>query len=75
MNRFQKIGKAYRMSLDDGTALWIRRDRATHRYDLIWVHRDPQGARAVSVLSTFRSVKAAVKAAQKDADGLLILTA
>lgn len=69
MDRFQKIGKAYRMTLDDGTALWIRRDRTTHRYDLIWVHRDPHGERVNSVLGVFRSVKAA------EADAFALLNA
>ena len=75
MNRFQKIGKAYRMTLGNGTALWIRRDRITHRYDLIHVYRGADGERAVTVLATFGSVKAAATAGHKDAAAIALLNA
>ena len=56
---WRKIGKAYRMLRQDGTALWVRRDQRSHRYDLIHAHQDELGRRAVTVLGTRLTLKQA----------------
>ena len=58
---FRKIGTVYRMRVDTGSVLWIKRHQRSRRYELIHEYRDPTGARRWGILGTFLSVAAAAR--------------
>lgn len=66
---FRKIGTAYRMRVNTGSVLWIKRHQRSRRYQLIHEYRDPTGARRWGILGTFPSVAAAAR------DGLALSNA
>jgi hypothetical protein len=53
---FRRVGKAYRSPLDDGDALWLRRENG--RWRLLWEHRTSRGYRTYTRLGTHPTLAA-----------------
>lgn len=60
---FRKIGTAYRLRVDDGCSLWIKRHQRSRRYQLIHEYRDPTGRRCWGILGSYPSVDRAAREA------------
>ena len=58
---FRKVGTAYRMRVDTGSVLWIKRHQRSRRYELIHEYRDPTGARRWATLASHGSIHAAAR--------------